>query len=101
DEHHDGGRLAGGLRSITELQPPALEARGRMLEERLAQDSIQLVWRHLDPALPDHLKGRRQEGPDAFPRLRRDRRDGCVRSELEVPREGRTPVGRLALDGLD
>src|SRR5712691_5535739 len=43
DEHHDGGGFAGGLRRVTELEAAALEARRRMLEERLAQNSIQLV----------------------------------------------------------
>src|SRR6266566_7182718 len=101
DEHDDGGRFAGGLRPVTELEPPALEAGWWMVEERLPQDAVQLVGRHLDPALTDHFERGRQQCPDAFPRLGRDRGDGRVRRELELPGQGRAPVGGLSLRRLD
>src|SRR5882762_3202761 len=97
DEHDHGWALRSCLGGISKPEAPALEARGWMLHESLAQHLVELVGRHLDAALAHDLEGCRDDGADALFGLRRYGDDGRIRGELEAPRQDGSPVRRFPL----
>src|ERR1700730_16777306 len=69
-EHHNGRCLGACLCCVAEFQTAALEAGRRVLVECLPEDLVELVRRHLDPALTDHLERGGNHGPEVLLRLR-------------------------------
>ena len=96
EEHHRRG-FSPCLRRVAQLEAPPLEAGRRMRQEGFTKHTVELVGRHLDPALTDHLQRRRNEGADPLFRARGERDDRRERGELEVLGEHGAPVGRLSL----
>src|SRR5581483_387373 len=100
-EHHDSRRLRLRLRRVTEPEPLALEARGRVGVEGLAEHLVELVRRHLHAPLADDLERRRDHQLDALLGLRRHDDNRRERGELELLCERLLPEGRLAFRRLD
>ncbi len=101
DEQDHSGRLIARLGGVRRLQPPALEARRRMLEEGITDHLVQLVGRHLDPSLANHLERHRQQSADPFLGLGGDGHRRRERRELELAGEHLAPVDGLAHRRLD
>ena len=72
-----------------------------MLLECLPEHLVELIRRHLDPALADHLERGGNDSPDSLLRLRGNRDERREGREFEAPGEDAAPMGGLSIGGLD
>ena len=72
-----------------------------MLLQCIAEEPVELVRRHLDPAMTDDLKRRGHDRPDPLLGLRGHHHHGRERGEFEVFEQRLAPVGRATVCGFD